>query len=274
MVNSVLLYLDEPTRSEQVIELGVDVARRQAARVRGVTLVDTRRIESLSSSCEAAVYAVMEQTRLNVAERARRTVRADLSRACLEAGLNFDVRQLSGDPLELLPRESQFHDLAIAAHPRTAGSKDDDQLSAGQLVELVLRGVEPLLVVRQPPRTVQRVLMVHHGVPSSARAIKSFLAQNLFPQAEHRLMAVGSSEQQARQHLREMADYCLPRRRELELGCLCGSLRRVLLPYAQKWQADLLVLGIARTNRMLARLMGNVARDVLTQTSSAIYTCG
>ena len=38
---------------------------------------------------------------------------------------------------------------------------------------------------------------------------------------------------------------------QLETGCISGKLRRVLLPYAKKWNADLIVVGIANGNHWL-----------------------
>ena len=273
MVHSVLLYLNGLSSSDPVISVGVALASRQEARVRGITLVDTRRMESLTSTCESAVYVAMELNRMQDAEQLHRTARADLSQACLDAGLNFEVRQLSGDPLELLPQETQFSDLAIASLPIENGSaREHEQMSASQLVELLFRGVQPLLILRQQNRVPSRVLMVHDGTQAAARAIKLFIGQNLFPEAECRLLAVGATEKQARKHLSDMADYCLAYRRDLELGFARGSLRRVLLPYAKKWQADLMVLGVTRGNRVLSRLLGDVARDILTMSNCALYT--
>jgi nucleotide-binding universal stress UspA family protein len=68
-----------------------------------------------------------------------------------------------------------------------------------------------------------------------------------------------------------MADCCRIRRRAIETGSLCGPLRRVLIPYALQWEADLIVLGVARGNPMLRRLLGEPARDVLRKTGCALY---
>lgn len=274
MVHSVLLYLDGSASTEPVIEAGVNIATRHQARVRGVTLADTRSMKSLAANCEAAVYSVMEQGRLECFEQLRRTARVGLSQACLSAGLNFEVRHLSGDPFELLPLEAQFNDLVVTGYLGQDHAGDEEHLTARQLVELLFRGMQPLLVVRHKGHMPGRALLVHDGTPAAARAIKTYVAQRLFPGAEHRLLAVGESEDHARQHLREMADYCRSQWLEFETGIACGSLRRMLLPYATKWQADLLVLGVTRGNRVLSRLLGDVARDVLRRTSCALYACG
>jgi nucleotide-binding universal stress UspA family protein len=48
-------------------------------------------------------------------------------------------------------------------------------------------------------------------------------------------------------------------------------LRRLLIPYAEQWQADLIVLCAGRGNALLRRMFGNAALDVLNETSCALY---
>ena len=60
MLSSLLLHLGSATDGEPLIELGVDLARRSLARVRGLTLVDTRRLTDLAATAEAACFATTE----------------------------------------------------------------------------------------------------------------------------------------------------------------------------------------------------------------------
>ena len=261
MLNSVLLHLEGMAQAAAVIRLGVSLAAPAEARVRGLTLLDTRHIDS-TLQCEAAVYTVAEQTRLTTVQRRQEEVRAALSRACLDAALNFDVRKAEGDPLLVLPQEARFHDLVVTAlADGPPGLADSEGLTLYDALALLERGVQPLLIVHPDQCVPQRVLLVYDGTESSGRAIRSFLNLIHLSEAEHRLLAIGRTESQARASLREMADYCLSRRRSLETGCLTGRPRRVLLPYAEKWQADLVVLG-SRGNRLWQRLCGNAATDV------------
>lgn len=272
MLNSVLLHFGSARHDEPVIELGVDLARRSAARVRGLTLIDTRRLDALAASSEAACHAVSEGTRLNRVEIEQDSVRARLSQACLAAGLDFDVRRVRGNPLEVLPPESQFHDLVVTAFPRSGEpASDDSSLTAADLVDLLHQGVGPLLALRTPSRPLRRVLLVSDGAPHSARAIRQFVQQKLLPDAELRLLAIGRHEKQARESLREMADYCRSRTRAFESGWLRGSPRRALLPYALKWGADLVVLGVPRAGRVVRRLWRDPAEQILRTTEMALY---
>jgi nucleotide-binding universal stress UspA family protein len=256
MLNSVLLHLEDAEQASPVIRLGVDVARQSEARLRGLTLLDTRRTEATHNS-ESAVYAMLAQARRDCVEQQHEIVREELSKACLAAGLNFDIRRRSGDPLQLLPQESQFHDLMITSLATQPADGKVNGLTVGDLFALLLRGAHPLLIVNPNRPTIGRVLLAYDGSQSSGRAIRSFLSTCMFPDAEHRLLALGRNRKLAKSSLAEMADYCLQRCPTMEMGYVCGQARRLLLPYAEKWQADLIVLGVGRGQRLLGRLLGD-----------------
>jgi hypothetical protein len=272
MLSSVLLHFSSVQNGEPLIELGVGLARRSAARLRGLTLVDTRRLASLSTSSEAAIYSDSEYSRLRQVEEEQDSVRSQLSRACISAGIDFDIRRVRGNPLEVLPPEAQFHDLVVTSLPTAQDAKSEhSNLAAGELIDLLFQGVQPLLVLRDASQSVRRVLLVSDGAGASARAIREFLRQNLFPEAELRLLAIGTTEQRARNSLREMFDYCRGRRAAMESGWICGSPQKVVVPYALKWGADLVVLGVTRKSRMVRRLFGEPAQRLLEDTNLAFY---
>jgi nucleotide-binding universal stress UspA family protein len=173
--------------------------------------------------------------------------------------------------MEALPREARYHDLVITSHS-APGQVEPGELSPREIIELLLRCVQPMLVTRGTRDRLDRVLLVYDGSDSSGRAIRSFLAHEILPEADVRLLCVGPAADPEGRTLQAMAEYCRTRRPDLETGNLCGSVRRVLLPYAEKWQADLIVMGVTRTSGLLGRLIGQSTLDVLRQSDLALYT--
>jgi nucleotide-binding universal stress UspA family protein len=267
MLKSVLLHLESLEQADSVIRLGVEIARQADARLRGLTLLDTRRTDAAVHG-EAAGYAVMQHTRDARAARRQERVRHELSQACLAARLNFDIRRVAGDPMEVLSREACFHDLVITS---LQSDFDSGGLSTRDIGHLLWRRVQPLLVVLPPRRQLDRVLFVYDGSEAACRAIRSFLSLEILVDADHRLLAMNEDERQAISGLREMADYCLARRPNCETGYLCGKPRRLLLPYLQKWQADLVVVGLPRPRSFLPGLFLRPALDVLHHRACSLY---
>jgi nucleotide-binding universal stress UspA family protein len=214
----------------------------------------------------------MEQSRQTCAETQNGAVRFHLSRACLEAGLDFDVRRTAGNPLKVLPHEARFHDLTVTSvTPKSSRKPIDTDFSLRDLASLLQSGVQPMLVAHPDQRPITRILMAYDGSDAAGRAIRSFLGLDIFTEAEHRLLAIGDTGHSARSALREVADYCFAKRRSLETGYVCGKPRRVLHPYAKKWQADLIVLGIARVNRLSGWFVGNPGLNLFSKLKCSIY---
>lgn len=270
MINSLLMHFDGTSAADAAIEFGVGVAARCSARVRGLTLLDTRRLTSLTT-CEAATYCNRELTRLSRVDIDQGTVRSRLSQACLDARVDFDVRRVEGNPLELLPRESQFHDLTITALPLYGEVNGHPGLQPAEVLQLLWKGVHPLLVMRGSATAIRRVLLVSDGQATSHAAIRTYLKQQLFPEAELRLLAIHESPDQGQDLLRELTEYARHRRQPCESGWLRGSARKSLVYYAQKWQADLVVTGVTRQNPLLRPLWPQPAEQILRNTNMALY---
>lgn len=275
MLANILAWLDESACASAAIEHAVALGNRHRACVRALTVADTRGLIELLATCESAVFSVAEQQRLTESDARCHAAHRALARACLAAGINFDVRRDSGDPVEHLVREARYHDLVVAAFPLAgadeAGLSGEPVPNPQLILDAALAGARPLLIVRRPPLAASRVLLVYDGTLASGRAIRTFLQQRLWEAAACRLLAVGGSEGDALALQREMRDACRALAADLETGAVCGSLRRILVPYIERWEPDLVVLGSDRTHPLLRRVFGDAARDVLVRTSSALY---
>ena len=274
MLKSILLCLESAEQATPVIDFGVALAKTTGARVRGLTLVDTRRFEE-AQVCESAVYLSMVSTRHAVTETIHEGAHKELSRLCLKAKLDFDVRRTSGNPLEVLPAESRFHDLTIISieklDHRLAPGLAQVALSLTDMLQLLRRGMQPLLVMPARPRQIERVLLVYDGTEASGRAIRSFLSLGVMREAECRLLAIGRDENQSRLMLAEMAEYCASHIPGIEMGYAAGKVRRVLMSYAKKWEADMLVLGAGRSHGWVQRLAGRASLDMATALECALF---
>jgi len=271
MMTSALLYLKGARQSAAAIRVGIAVAGQTGARVRGLTLVDSRSAEEASCG-ESAVYADMAYSRQALLERQQLRIQRQLSQACLRCGLDFDIRRVTGNPLQVVPREARFHDLVITSvDPADCKSGAMDRRARNDLHELMKRGVGPLMVVHPHQRALHRVLLAYDGSVASGRAIRSFLSQGLLPEAECRLLAVSRREEAARGLLREIAELCTSKRPHVEFGCTVGKFRSCVTNYVEKWDADLVVLGVSEDRGLAARLLGTVEFDVLDRLERALY---
>lgn len=266
-----LVCLPESRHAERQVNFVVALAHRHGAEVRGLTLVDTSNFDRLVTTCETASAAVLELRRLQAGVCRRNKVRAYFAQACLAAGLSFDVRVLQGQPCEVVPRESQTHDLTIMTAPLRRSLRRGNDLSITEIVDLILRGVGPVLALRGRTSAPQRILLVHDGSAASGRAIDSFVNHSLFADTQTRLLAVSSSESAASAILENNAERLRCYLPELETGYLVGRGSQLVPAYIRQWQSDLVVLGAQPSPPLMRYLFGETARAVLQKTQSALY---
>jgi len=113
--------------------------------------------------------------------------------------------------------------------------------------------------------------LAYDGREASGRAIRSYLHLGILRHADYRLLAIGKDENEARAALAEMADYCGNHCPSFETGYATGKPRRVLAPYAAKWEADLIVLGVGRGHQWLHPLRGTASLDLAGSFDGGVF---
>jgi nucleotide-binding universal stress UspA family protein len=67
------------------------------------------------------------------------------------------------------------------------------------------------------------------------------------------------------------ASYFAAHGRQVDTDSVDGDPRKELLPYAQHWQADLIVAGNSAKNLLLRRLFGETALTLLRESPLPLY---
>ncbi len=272
VLKRVLLHLSGSFGVDQVIELGARISHRTSARLRGLSILDTSGFENAGHLVSAA-YAVSESHRIAHAERRQLLSHQQMEQVGQRYQLDFDTLGIEGNPIQSLVRESQYHDLLITRCPDRTGQLPGE-LSSSQLIDLVIQCRQPVYIARGLTTNPSRVLLIYDGTEPSARAIRTFLTQQPIRNAYCRLLGVGMAAESPSKFLNSMRDYCEVRHTDLEVGRLSGSLRKVLIPYAEKWSPDVVVMGVPRTAGLWRKLLGHASSDFLNHTQFDLYLMG
>lgn len=270
LLSQILLCLQDHEQAGLQIELAVSLAQQTRARLRGLTLFDSSAFDEQVRTSESAAPVILEMTRLQKLEDRYRELRQSFSQACLAADLDFDLRQEQGRPREILVAQARSHDLVIVGLPlrRTWSSTS---LSPAELVDAIPQGAQPLLILRESAQLPQRVLLVHDGSAPSDRAIKAYTGRPLFPGADLRLLAVRENAEEAQQLMRHVGEHLRSRWPEVETGFSAGRAQALVPEYARHWNADLVVMGVPRSQILSRALYGETVHNVLQQTTCAVY---
>lgn len=266
-MKNLLVHWCNSGRMREVLHAAIKLARSAQANLCGLSIVDARQL-GLGFAVEPSGYA--GATGETLTQRRHFAAQAAFRELCRLNGVRGDLRERRGDTLDLLVDESRYHDLTIASY---AGDvrRDDAELSAHDLIELAQRITQPLLVLRRKPTSLQRALLVYDGSNASRQAIRSFVSQAAYLGNEYRLLCVGEAADPQMGASREMTQFCRSQLASLETGCLPGSPLKTVTKYAEKWEADLLVLGVARSANWWGGPFGQLASDVLLHSDFPIY---
>lgn len=272
MIRRILVGLAGTPYTPVAIRTAVELAVFHGAELTGVTVVDLERISSpVAATADPAAAGRERERRLRVtAERVAASV-AEFGAAANRAGLGHRVLQEVGDPFEVLLAAARYQDLTVLG---VRGLFELD-LGAGDpgrtLAKLLGGGVRPILAVGSEHRPVRRVLAAYSGSLESARTLRGWVQHRLWPGEELRLVTFQDDETRGRGLLADAASYCRAHGLAPSAEWVPGDPRQGLLPCAEAWGADLLVLGNSARTLLLRQVFGEVALHAMREAPIPLF---
>lgn len=258
MIKRILVALSGTPFTEPAIKHAVELARTHEAELTGVTDVDLARLAQVGpvpigggAAAHDLVESRMELTQEHIDEAI-----ASFEAACTKAGIKHTVARETGDPFDQLISLWRYHDLTIAGlrglfEYGVVHNPDD------LLVQLISKGVRPILAVAKDYRLVRRVLVGYNGSMESAKALKRFIQTRLWPKITLKIVCFDMDEKEAGTLLADAVGYCDAHGYHAEQERVEGHPRDQLLEYARQWPADLIVMGSTSRARIFKHLLGD-----------------
>lgn len=97
------------------------------------------------------------------------------------------------------------------------------------------------------------------------------MLSGLYSAAAIRIVCFHEDAAAARRRVELAAAYFTAHGRQVDTDAVDGDPRKELLPYAQQWQADLIVAGNSAKSLLLRRLFGETALTLLRESSLPLY---
>ncbi len=273
MLKRILVGLGDVEHSEMAVREAIDLCQRHGAELTAVTVVDHRSLENVGPVPIGGGEAAKElrEHRLKLARDVIERTISQCERQCEEAGMTFRLVLEEGQPLDAVCSHARFHDLMILGREETLFEHGVIAEPADELARLVREGVRPILIVPKKWRPIKRAVLAFNGSMGSAKTIRQFMQLRTWPEVEVRLVCFGSSEEDARRDLDEAAAYCHAHGFEAKAEFHTGSAAAGLLPLADEWNADLLVLGNSARNVIMRKLFGETALRVIRDARQAVF---
>jgi nucleotide-binding universal stress UspA family protein len=273
MIKRILVGLGDVQHSANAVRQAIDLCQRHDAELTAVTVVDHRGLDNVGPVPIGGGAAAQElrdyryKLTRDVIERAV----SQCEDECNDAGIRFRLVYEEGKPLDTICHAARYHDLMILGNDENLFDHGVIDEPSDELVRLVHEGVRPILALPRTTTRFERALIAYSGSMESAKTMKHFVQMRLWPDIKIRISMFGRSEEKAEAELAEAAKYCNAHGLEVDTEYAPGSPKELLLPFADKWEADVLVVGNSAKNLLLRKLFGETALHVIRQADRAVF---
>ncbi len=274
MIKRILVGLGTSRTATSVTDHAIDIARSRAAELVGLAVTDPLRLDWTGPRpMGVGVDVAAADLRRQRHEKAAADIAAagDLfATRCRAAGVAHRVSAETGDPFEIAADLVRYHDMCVFG---LRGLFEHDVVPEPRdaLERLVSDGVRPILAVTEDYRPIRRVLVAYSGSLESAKTFKHFVHSGLYAEAPVRIVHFGDDVATAARRLEKAAGYFAAHGRSVETDHAAGDAAKELIPYAQAWQADLIVAGNSAKNLLLRRIFGETALQLLRESPLPLY---
>jgi nucleotide-binding universal stress UspA family protein len=190
--------------------------------------------------------------------------------ACTRQGISHSVEREAGDPFALMISHARYHDLTIFG----LRSLFDYGLTPepnDALVRLVAGGVRPIMAVSPFYREVHKALIAYSGSMESAKAMRRFVQMRLWPEVEVEIVHFSNSASAAKPLLSEAASYCRAHGYRAETVRIDADARTETLAYAQRTEADIVVMGNSVRSLLMRKLIGDTVLHTIQNADRPLF---
>jgi nucleotide-binding universal stress UspA family protein len=272
MIKCILVGIGGTPFTHVAIQRAIELAKRHGAIITGVTVVDIKRLQQVGPVPPgASAYAEkLRKMRTEITEERIETAVAEFERKCKEANITFKVERESGDPFQLMISHARYNDVTIFGlrslfdYGFTPEPKD-------ALIRLVSHGVRPIIAVSTEFRVIRSALIAYSGSMESAKAMRRFVQSRLWPDVSLRIAYFGEKNEGSARRLEAAREYCLTHGFETEIELVAGSAKNGLIPYAQKHDLDIVVLGNSIRSLLMRHLLGDTVLNTIQSADRPLF---
>ncbi len=271
MINRILVGVADPAYSISAAHHAIGLAKVCDAGITAVSVLDFDRLrKNVAVVVGTGVVEKETRSRFAAAEEAI-TVSIDaIARLCSDARVDCNIVRESGDPFSRMIDVSRYHDLMVFGLRGLFEHGVIDE-PVDELARLISSGVRPILAVGREHREITRVLVAYSGSIESAKTMRRFTQlRTLWPEALVRIVHFGS-RRDGPVLLTDAREYMKTHGIEPEIEVVDGSPRKHLLEYADKWQADMIVLGNSAKNLLRRRVLGETALHAIRESTLPLF---
>ena len=273
MIKRILVGLGGTPFTTVSTQCATKLARLHEAQTTGVTVVDMNKLGKLGPvPAGAGIYAQrMRERRQQVTrEGIEQAIEAFKTSCSSQSVVCRRIEYEQQDPFTAMIREARYNDLTIFGLRSIFdyGFVTDPDKA---IIKLVTQGVRPILAVADTYRPVKKALIAYSGSMESAKAIRHFLHLKPWPDVRLHIVHFKESGDSEPFLLEDAADFCRAHGFEVTTDLLEGQARTDLMPFAQKTNADLIVMGNSVHKTLLKQLIGDTVLETIKSADRPLF---
>ncbi|MEM8947609.1 MAG: universal stress protein [Planctomycetota bacterium] len=272
MIKRILVGLGSLVYAHSATAKALQLAKSHDAELTGVTLFDTESLKQVGAVPIGAGHLAKElkESRLDDVSGVIAAAEVHFAMACEKAEVPYRLRRETGNPLESLVALMRYHDLMVCGLESLIqhGVVDDPP---DELAMLVRGGVYPLLALGDTNPPIERILVCYSGSMESAKTMRRFVQLRLWPDAQIKIATFGTRKPEPERLLADAADYFRAHGYHTDIAHIVDIPKTSILPYAETWGADLIVLGNSTKKMLFRRLLGETALYVMRNAEIPLF---
>ncbi len=272
MIKRILLGICDPQHTESASLYARELGQQFDALVTVIAVTDLHRLRDVGPVAVGAGSFAKEMVDDRIAKNTA-AIEGALKRLLQrfkEANVRCEIATPHGDPYTALAAASRFHDLMVfGLHGLLEHGVTDEP--SYEIIRLIEAGVYPILAPGTEHRDTRRILMAYSGSVESARNLRNYAHLHLWPDAEFKIVYFGGEDDESSTALAEAAAYLQDHGLTVETDIAAGSSKHDLLPYAETWRADLIVIGNSAKSLLRRRVFGETALRAVRESKIPLF---
>lgn len=277
MIKRILVGLGGTRYTEAAIKTALEIAQRHDASITGVTVVNLDRLHRVGPTPIGAGWAAKElgDQRVAVTQQAVQEAIDNFTQQCKVAGVPYRIKREERDePFDFLLSQARYHDLAVLGlravfEYGVLGAAEEDP--GVLLVKLLAGGVRPIIATPDIVKPAERIFVAYSGSVESAAALRRFVQLRPWSDITMRIATFGMDADRSARLLDQMCKYCQSHGIEVDTEHYAEPVEGQILPAAEAWNSDLIVLGNSHRSLLLRRMLGSTAMHVIRNSEQMLF---
>ncbi len=251
LFDDILVPLRHDAMGWEALNQGIEVARQESARIRGLHLIaqpedaDSQRVRSLT---------------------------AEFNRRCREAGVEATLAVDVGPAARRICERAAWTDLVVVSLAHPPAPQGVARLASG-FRNLVRTCPRPVLAVPRTASPIGRLLLAYDGSPKAREALYVATYMGGAWGAKLTLVVVDDKGEDMRPVLEDARTYLADSGVEAASMSMQGEAAECILAAAEEHGAELIVMGGYGANPMVEVVLGSAVDEVLRRSHAPVLLC-